>query len=71
MTVTGGPEGVCRPSSGRPRCSFEQAGEPGAGVAVTVTHCNLVKMHSTSRTTPAIKAGVVSRPWSVADLLAV
>ena len=41
-----------------------------AAVALTVAHFNLVKMHSSIRMTPVMKAGVVSRPWSVADLLA-
>lgn len=41
-----------------------------AAVALTVAHFNLVKMHSSIRMTPAMKAGVATRPWSVADLLA-
>jgi IS1 family transposase/transposase-like protein len=41
-----------------------------AAVALTVAHFNLVKMHSSIRMTPAMKAGVVNRPWSVGDLLA-
>jgi hypothetical protein len=39
-------------------------------VALTVAHYNLCKMHSTIRMTPAMKAGLVNRPWSVAELLA-
>ena len=30
---------------------------------------NLVKMHSSIRMTPAMKAGVTARPWSLADLV--
>lgn len=41
-----------------------------AAVALTVAHYNLIKMHSSIRMTPAMKAGVANRPWSVADLLA-
>lgn len=41
-----------------------------AAVALTVAHYNLVKMHSSIRMTPAMKAGVVNRPWSVGELLA-
>lgn len=31
---------------------------------------NLVKMHRTIRVTPAMKAGLTNRVWSVGDLLA-
>ncbi len=41
-----------------------------AAVALTVAHYNLVKFHSSIRMTPAMRAGVVSQPWSVAELLA-
>ena len=41
-----------------------------AAVAVWAAAHNLVKMHSSIRMTPAMKAGLVNRPWSVADLLA-
>ena len=41
-----------------------------AAVALTVAHYNLVKMHSSIRMTPAMKAGVTSRIWSVGELLA-
>jgi hypothetical protein len=35
-----------------------------------VAHYNLYTMHRTIRITPAMKAGPVNRPGSVADLLA-
>jgi transposase-like protein/IS1 family transposase len=41
-----------------------------AAVALTVAHFNLVKMHSSIRMTPAMKAGVTNRIWSVGELLA-
>jgi hypothetical protein len=41
-----------------------------AAVALTVAHYNLCTMHRTIRMTPATKAGLVNRPWSVGDLLA-
>ena len=41
-----------------------------AAVALTVAHHNLCKMHSTIRMTPAMKAGLVNRPWSMGELLA-
>lgn len=41
-----------------------------AAVALTVAHFNLCKMHSSIRMTPAMKAGVTNRIWSVGDLLA-
>lgn len=41
-----------------------------AAVALTVAHFNLVKMHSSIRMTPAMKAGITNRIWGVQDLLA-
>ena len=41
-----------------------------AAVALTVAHYNLVKMHSSIRMTPAMKAGITNRIWSVGELLA-
>ncbi|MFP3941476.1 MAG: IS1 family transposase, partial [Thermoanaerobaculia bacterium] len=41
-----------------------------AAVALTLAHFNFVKMHSSIRMTPAMKAGVTNRIWSVGDLLA-
>lgn len=41
-----------------------------AAVSLTVAHYNLCKMHSTIRMTPAMKTGLVNRPWSMGDLLA-
>jgi hypothetical protein len=41
-----------------------------ASVALTVAHYNLCKMHSSIRMTPAMKAGLTNRIWSVGDLLA-
>ncbi len=41
-----------------------------ASVALTVAHYNLCKMHRTIRMTPAMKAGITNRIWSVGDLLA-
>jgi IS1 family transposase len=42
-----------------------------ASVALTVAHYNLCKMHSAIRMTPAMKAGLTNRIWSVGELLAV
>jgi hypothetical protein len=41
-----------------------------AAVALSVAHYNLCTMHRTIRMTPAMKAGLTNRPWSVADLRA-
>jgi IS1 family transposase/transposase-like protein len=41
-----------------------------AAVALTVAHFNLVKMHSSIRMTPAMKAGITNRIWTVGELLA-
>lgn len=41
-----------------------------AAVALHMASYNLCRMHSSIRMTPAMKAGVANRPWSVADLLA-
>lgn len=48
----------------------KKAANHRAAVAVWAAAHNLVKMHSSIRMTPAMKAGLVTRPWSVADLLA-
>jgi len=41
-----------------------------AALALHFAHYNLVRFHSSIRMTPAMKAGVVGAPWSIADLLA-
>ena len=41
-----------------------------AAVAVFAAAHNFVKMHRSIRMTPAMKAGIARRPWTVADLLA-
>jgi hypothetical protein len=33
-------------------------------------HYNYVRVHQTLRTTPAVAAGLASRPWSLAELVA-
>jgi len=39
-----------------------------AAVALHVAHYNYCRIHSTLRMTPAMKAGLVGRPWSIKDL---
>ena len=41
-----------------------------AALALHFAHYNFCRMHSSIRMTPAIKAGLATRPWSLADLLA-
>lgn len=41
-----------------------------AALALQLAHYNLCWMHSSIRMTPAMKAGVVARPWGIEDLLA-
>lgn len=41
-----------------------------AAVALHAAHYNYCRIHSTLRMTPAMKAGLISRPWSIADLYA-
>lgn len=41
-----------------------------ASVALTVAHYNLCTMHRSIRMTPAMKAGITNRIWSVGELLA-
>lgn len=41
-----------------------------AALALHFAHYNLCRMHSSIRMTPAMKAGVVRRPWSIVELLA-
>jgi hypothetical protein len=38
--------------------------------ALFFAYYNLVKVHKTLRMTPAMKADLTKRPWSMADLLA-
>ncbi|MGH7783710.1 MAG: IS1 family transposase, partial [Candidatus Binatia bacterium] len=40
-----------------------------AAVALHFAHYNLVRLHKTIRTTPAMAAGVSSRLWSVEELV--
>jgi hypothetical protein len=40
-----------------------------AAVALHYGYYNFVKMHKTIRCTPAMTAGVVTSPWTVADLV--
>lgn len=40
-----------------------------AAVAVHFAHYNLVRTHATLGTTPAVAAGIMPRPWRVADLI--
>jgi len=41
-----------------------------AALALHFASYNLCRFHSSIRMTPAMKAGVVRTPWSMADLLA-
>lgn len=41
------------------------------GVAITYFYLNFVKINSTLRCTPAMQAGVTSRVWEVADMVAI
>ena len=40
-----------------------------AAIALYVTWYNFVKYHRTIKTTPAVAAGVVDRPWTIYDLV--
>jgi hypothetical protein len=40
-----------------------------AAVALHVMHYNFVRVHQTLRTTPAVAAGLATRPWSLAELV--
>ena len=40
-----------------------------ASIALYVTWYNFVKYHRTVKTTPAVAAGVVERPWTIYDLV--
>jgi hypothetical protein len=55
-----------------PRGGWRRDGWHRVAVAREALHFashNLVKIHQSIRMTPAMKAGVVSAPWSVADLV--
>jgi IS1 family transposase len=41
-----------------------------AAVALHMMHYNFVRIHSTLRTTPAMAAGVTSKLWEIADIVA-
>jgi len=49
--------------------SHKLANHKTAVAVFTAVH-NFVKMHRSLRMTPAMKAGLARRPWTVADLLA-
>jgi hypothetical protein len=40
-----------------------------AALALYFAYYNLCRMHGAIRMTPAMKAGITRRPWSVVDLL--
>ena len=39
-------------------------------LAIQIVHYNFVRVHKTLKTTPAVAAGLQTRPWMVADLVA-
>jgi IS1 family transposase len=41
-----------------------------AAIAIYATHYNFVRIHQTTRVTPAMKAGLAAAPWKVEDLVA-
>ena len=41
-----------------------------AALALYFAYYNFVRMHKTIRMTPAMKAGIARKPWSLAELLA-
>ncbi|HEY9422657.1 MAG TPA: hypothetical protein VIW92_14670, partial [Thermoanaerobaculia bacterium] len=40
-----------------------------AAIALFIAYYNFVKFHKTVRMPPAMAAGIISKPWSVMDLL--
>lgn len=38
-------------------------------IAITFCYHNFVRVHQTLKTTPAIKAGIVSRKWKIEDMV--
>lgn len=40
-----------------------------AAIALFVVYYNFVKFHKTVRMPPAVKAGIIRKPWSIADLV--
>jgi hypothetical protein len=40
-----------------------------AALALFFGYYNFCRVHSTSKTTPAVKAGLAERPWTVRELL--
>ena len=40
-----------------------------AALALWFAFYNFCRVHSTLKTTPAVKSGLAARPWSVEDLL--
>jgi IS1 family transposase len=49
----------------------KKAENHAAAVALHSIFYNFVRVHQTLKTTPAVAAGVVERPWQVADIVAV
>ena len=41
-----------------------------AAISLFVAHFNFCRIHSSIRMTPALKAGVTNRLWTMADLVA-
>lgn len=40
-------------------------------MAIYFIHCNFARIHQTSKITPAMAAGVTSKPWEMADMVKV
>jgi hypothetical protein len=40
-------------------------------MAIYFTHYNFVRTHQTTRVTPAMAAGVTSKPWEMSDMMKV
>ena len=38
-------------------------------VAITFMYHNFVRIHQTLKTTPAVKAGIAERPWTIEDMV--
>jgi hypothetical protein len=58
------------PRIGQPRGLLPEARNLRAAFGLFFAYYNLVKIHGAIRMTPAMKADLTRKPWSMADLLA-
>jgi hypothetical protein len=53
----------------RTRCHSKKLGNHEAAISLFVAFYNFVRLHETLKTTPAVAAQIVERPWTLSELI--